>query len=108
MSAVCFTSIERHERRADEAPTGLVVRCVRSAHAHIGQTVRTVPKEARIMRYDNRLRRQPLTRRGPGFWRVLVCIILAVVAVRLVMEGRMLCAVVASLGAVAAVHTAEV
>jgi len=56
------------------------------------------------MRYDNRLRRPPLTRRGPGFWRVLACIILGVIAVWLVGHGQLIVACVAALWAVAAVR----
>ena len=77
---------------------------MRSAYAHSRQTVRTVPAKARIMRYDNRLRRPPLTRRGPGFWRVLACIILGVIAVWLVGHGQLIVACVAALWAVAAVR----
>ena len=77
---------------------------MRSAHAHSRQAVRTVPAKARIMRYDNRLRRPPLTRRGPGFWRVLACIILAASAVWLVGHGQLIVACVAALWAVAAVR----
>jgi len=56
------------------------------------------------VRYDNRLRRPPLTRRGPSAWRVLVCIALAVIAVWLVGHGYLIVACVAALWAVAAVR----